>query len=268
MIQNAFVVVFLLIFVATAALTIGGLASVIQIPERYDKHFLKLVYGLLGEVAVAVIAVFASFNLAGDGVSDANPERIHELISPSSSTWIPVGRDTGLPVTLTVRTTGDTIMGAATVHSFGSDLSIVADASRKGRYVVVHERLPGYHLGLLDTDDLRQADLLSRVQLQVNDVTIRRVHLDTALSDPALPFTITLYERGDALRFKLTVADTVIVDRAANKELHRVLPIEGESFLLTVVLSVPDGIVDGDGSRVSPFAEFAIGRLSATWTME
>jgi len=258
MIEVAFVVVFLLIFVATAAVALLGISGVISIPEKYLG---KLVYALLIEVAVVVIATFTSFNL------NEAPSKLDDVLSPPTSTWIPVSRATGLPLDVEVIVV-DTTLSAPTSHSFNMNLSLIPDVSRAGRYEVVHEQQPEYRLGLIDTEDLKDVNILGRLKGRLEGLAIRRVHVDSTFAGANQPFAINLYKDGEALRFsvRVTQSDSVMIDRAANKELYRVFSIDGHDYFVAVVLSVPNGTFDADGIQIEmPFAEFAIARLSKGW---
>jgi len=267
-IVGAFVVVFLLIFAATAAVALLGISGFISIPQQYEKYLGKLVYALLLEVAAVVIAVFSSFFLGGVPITlDEAPSSLDEVFSPKASAWIPFDRETGVPLEVEVRVVDDNLV-KATSFNFNTDLSLELDDSRIGRYEVVHEQEDKYRLGYIDTEDLKEINLLSRIEAKIECMEIRRIYVDSTFVDSRFPFEILVYEEGPTLRFSVKVrgSDSVTVDRAANKELYRVLSIDGGAYLIAIVLSVPSGTLDAKGEQTGPpFAEFAIAQLSKGW---
>ncbi len=241
---------------------VGGLIFYLVDPLRDQSFKWKGVANIGGAAAVGAGFMWLASSLPSSG--GASNVEMGSLFEPPPTVWLPINRSTGEIEEVEVEPLGDHIP-LPDSSAFNWNLTLRKAPDRPGEYQIVNQNNSDFQLGSLEIPDFQRSKLIHNIRLEINELDIREAGDGDEISG-AYPFSILAYKEGGTLRFRLktTRDDSILVDRAANKELNRVLQIEGKTYAIIVVLSVKEDLETGK----EPFAEFAILELKPTWRAE
>ena len=227
---------------------IGGLVFYLVDPLRSQDFKWKGIANLSGAAAVGAFFMFFA-----DYLTPAQDEALtmEELFFPPYTSWVPMDKSTGKPETVQVKSLNKSIPLPENSPFKNFNLTLV---EQEYDYFVTLEDDPQIYFGKLEKSDFERGNLSSKLEFISDDLQIRRISINNEYQGN-YPFSVQLYKDGESLKFRIyqVEADSVLVDRAANKELNRILMINKKFYLVMVVLSVPN--------HFPSFAEFALGEI-------
>jgi hypothetical protein len=227
---------------------VGGLVFYLVDPLRSQEFKWKGIANIGGAAAIGAFFMFFAHYLTPTPTEEYTMDN---FFSPPYSTWIPVDLKTGKPESVRVNSLNKLIpvQDPQPFKNFNLTLE-----EQTYDFSVTSEEDPPIYFGKLDQSDFERGNLTSKMEFRIEDLQIKRIYVDSVFQGQ-YPFSIRVYIEVDALKFKITHVgpDTLLLDRAANKELKRVLKINNKIYMVMVVLSVP--------GQSPAFAEFALGEI-------
>ncbi|MHA2344037.1 MAG: hypothetical protein ACXADW_19415 [Candidatus Hodarchaeales archaeon] len=219
----------------------------------------KLPFGQFGGAIAGFIGVFLILYNSYQSLSESPVNTdLESAFNPSiGASWIPVNVNSGLPEKIKIIFL-DTTFYRKDPETFKSVPLKLKKLNENNKVIVSLEKEEDYFLGELEESDFENADLFSRMELQIKDFRVQKIEFDSSFSKPDLyPFSISLNSASISYTIINSENGEELKYRPANKGEVIVLPYKDIFYIISLVTSAIEA--------KPPFAEFAIGELTPNW---